>query len=66
MASSTCVVTTGEKQSIERNRLKSTEKCGRNDSLNGSKKKMSQMNSKKWSSGRCCSCSMTGTCLRCS
>lgn len=66
MASSTCVVTTEEKQWIERNKLKTIEKRERNDSLNGSKKNMSQMDSKKWSSGRCCSCSITGTCLRCS
>ena len=67
MASSTCVVTTEEKQLIERNRLKTVEKSGRNGSQNGSKRKiMSQMVSKKRSSGQCCSCSMTGTCLRCS
>ena len=48
MASSTCVVTTEEKQLIERNRLKTVVKRGRNSSQNGSqngskRKNMSQM-----------------------
>ena len=48
-------------------RLKTVVKHGRNGSQNGSKRKnMSQMVSKKRSSGQCCSSAMTGTCLRCS